>query len=120
MAELVERLMNLAPDGVSPAPDKTVDPVHSQITTHEWYSVNVEVLYGPRTVAEVKTFWQMNTAQQAEYDAIVALAPTGTTTVARLGRLEYIHRVHAVFMLGRGLKPPGYSTPAEIRARLGI
>lgn len=102
---LVERLMGLETP---------------KIKVHQFFAAQNEVANGNRTVAQVKSFLQMDAAASAEYDALIALAPTGNTTANQLARLRYINDMHAVFLLAEERNIPNYSTPAEVRARLGI
>jgi hypothetical protein len=101
---LIERLMGLE------------DP---KILVHEFFASQSEVALGFRTVQQVKTYFGMDAASQAEYDALIALAPTGSTTAARLNRNDYINSMHAVFILAE-TGATFYTTPALVRSRLGI
>jgi hypothetical protein len=109
---LVERLMGLAADGVTPDPDNKI-PVHS------FFAAQGEVIAGRLTLLQVKTFLTMDTATQAEYDTLAATAPTGTTAAAVANKAIFIEKIHGVFILAEG-RYPGYSTPVEVRAKLGI
>lgn len=101
---LVERLMNIETP---------------RIPVHDFFAAQSELARGALTVAGIKTFLQMDAACAAEYDLLVASAPTGSTTANQLARGFYIDKIHAVFMLAER-RYPGYSTPAEVRAKLGI
>lgn len=101
---LVERIMGLE---------------EPRIPVHHFFAAQSEVAHGTLTVAQVKNFLQMDAATAAEYDALIALAPTGSTTAARLNRLDYINQMHAVFILAEN-QYPQYSTPAEVRLKLGL
>lgn len=103
---LVERLMHLE---------------QPHISAHAFFAAQQEVIAGRLTVAQVKSFLQMDASAAAEYDALVALAPTGTTTAAQIARSNYVQSMHSIFMLAdyKG-GVPGYSTPAEVRAKLGL
>lgn len=114
---LVERLMGLASDGVSPAPED--DPTLSKIPVHAFFAAQQEVIAGRLTLTQVKTFLQMDTAAQSEYDTLAATAPTGTTAAALANKALFIEKIHGVFILAEG-RYPGYSTPAEVRSKLGI
>lgn len=113
---LVERLMGLADDGVSPAPET---PDKGKITVHAFFAAQSEIVRGALTVAQVKSALNMDAACAAEYDLLVALAPTGGTTAAQLGRLNYINMVHSIFILAEG-RYTQYATPAQVRTKLGI
>jgi len=113
---LVERLMGLADNGTDPSPDT---PDKRKIKIHDFFAAQSEVARGALTVAQIKSFLNMDTACAAEYDALIALAPTGSTTAARLSRLDYINQMHAVFILAEK-RYPQYATPAEVRLKLGL
>ena len=102
---LVERLMNWE---------------QPRISVHQFFAAQTEVVAGRLTVANVKNFLQMDAAAQAEYDALIATAPTGTTATALANKALFIEKVHSVFILAEAGNIPGYSTPAEVRAKLGI
>lgn len=101
---LVERLMGLE---------------EPKITVHAFFAAQSEVADGIRTVAQIKSALQMDVSTAAEYDALIALAPSGSTTAAQLARLRYINSMHSVFILAEG-RYPLYSTPTEVRTRLGL
>jgi len=104
---LVERLMHLDPD---PARNMSV---------HTFFAAITEVQAGQLTAAQVQTYLAMTAADIAEWDAIAALMPTGSTATAMANKALWMSRVHAVFILAEQ-RAPLYSTPAEVRARLGI
>jgi hypothetical protein len=101
---LVERIMGLE---------------EPHIPVHDFFSAQSEVARAALTVAQVKSFLQMDVPTAAEYDVLIALAPVGATTAARLNRLDYINQMHSVFILAEK-QYPQYSTAAEIRLKLGI
>ncbi len=101
---LVERLMRLE---------------EPRIPVHHFFAAQQEIISGRLTVAQVKSFLQMDAAAQAEYDALIALAPSGTSATALANKALYISGIHAIFLLAE-FGYPGYSTPAEVRAKLGI
>lgn len=109
---LVERLMGLAADGITEDPD-------NKIPVHAFFAAQSEVARSALTVAQVKSFLNMDTPTATEYDALIALAPVGSTTAARLDRLDYINRMHSVFILAEK-RYPQYSTPALVRTKLGL
>lgn len=101
---LVERLMGLE-----------VPKIH----VHAFFAAQSEVIAGRVTVAQVKSFLNMDAEAQAEYDALVATAPTGSTATALANKGLFINGIHAVFILAEeGV--PGYDTPANVRSKLGI
>ena len=111
--------MNLADDGVSPAPDGSIDPTRSKIPVHAFFAAQSEVIRGGLTVAQVKTFLNMNAAAQTEYDILAATAPTGSTATALANKALFVEKMHSIFILAEG-RYPQYSTPAEVRTKLGI
>lgn len=105
MADLVERLMG--------------EPGYTKIPVHDFFAAQSEVIRGGLTVAQVKTFLNMTASEQAEYDALVATAPTGTSATALANKALFIEKIHAIFILAEK-RYPQYSTPAEVRSKLGI
>lgn len=101
---LVERLMGLE------AP---------KIPVHTFFAAQGEVIAGRLTLAQVKTFLEMDAAAQTEYDALAATAPTGSTSTALANKALFVEKLHGIFILAED-RIPGYSTPAEVRAKLGI
>jgi len=101
---LVERLMGLE---------------ETKIPVHDFFAAQQEVAAGFITVAQVKSFLNMDAAAETEYDALIALYPTGTSATAVFNKTTYISRMHAVFLLAESAYP-GYDTPAVVRSKLGI
>lgn len=101
---LVERLMGIE---------------EPKIPVHDFFAAQSEIIAGRLTLAQVKSYLQMDAAAQAEYDAIAATAPTGNTATAIANKAIFIEKIHAIFILAEELYP-GYSTPAEVRTKLGI
>jgi hypothetical protein len=101
---LVERLMSLE------------DP---PIPVHDFFAAGQEVVMGRLTIAQVKTFLAMDAAAQTEMDAIVALAPVGTTALATAQKAQYVESLHSIFLLAEG-RYPTYDTPAAVRLKIGI
>lgn len=114
---LVERLMGLAPDGVNPAPSD--DPAQAKIPVHLFFAAQQEVIEGQITMQAVKNYLLMNDEAIAEYDALAAQAPTGTTALATAQKAMFLNRLHAVFILAEA-RVSGYHTPAAVRAKLGL
>ena len=111
---LIERLMGLADDGISPAPDENVDPTKSKIAVHTFAAACFEIALGPRTVAQIKSYWQMDTACAAEFD-LMAAQVIGT----QAAKLQIIFQFEQVMILSE-VRAPFYSTPALVRVRLGL
>lgn len=109
---LVERLMGLSADGTQEDPN-------NKIPVHAFFAAQSEVIRGGLTIAQVKSFLNMDAATQAEYDTLAATAPTGSTATATANKAIFIEKIHAIFILAEK-RYPQYSTPAEVRAKLGI
>lgn len=100
---LIERLMH-----------DTSEPTTRWIPVHDFFAAASEVERGALTSTKVKTFWAMTAPDIVDFDAMVALV-----TGAAAPRLAMIQRFHSVFILAEG-RYPEYSTPAEVRGKLGI
>ena len=103
---LVERLMGWTESDV-------------KIPVHDFFAAQSEVIAGRLTLAQVKTYLNMDAADQTEYNTLAATAPTGSTAAAMANKALFIEKIHAVFVLAES-RYPGYSTPAEVRSKLGI
>lgn len=114
---LIERILNVADDGVGHPPEYPAPGY--RINSNAMYCMTVELMDGRVTPIQVKNHFSMDTACRSELDALIALAPTGTTTAARLAKLEFVNKIHAVCKLAE-FGTPGYSTPAELRSKLGL
>jgi len=101
---LIERLMALE------------DP---RIPVHTFFAANHERIEGRVTRAEVITMFSMDLATTIEYDALAALAPTGTQALDVAKKAMFINRIHAVLLL-MDWRAAGYSTPTEVRLKLGL
>jgi len=101
---LVERLMALE---------------EPRIPVHVFFAAQSEIIRGALTVAQVKSFLNMDVAAKTEYDLLVATAPTGTSATALANKALFVDKLHSIFMLAEG-RYPQYSTPSEVRAKLGI
>ena len=114
---LVERLMGLNADG-SEAPNGTPD--QTKISVHDFFAAcTLLAITGSPTVAQIKSFLNMDAATAAEFDLLIAQAPTGTTASNRADRALFIERLHATFLLAEG-RYPIFDTPAEVRAALSL
>lgn len=102
---LVERLMG--------------DLGEPKIPVHDFFAAAQEIINGRLTAAQVKTFLNMDAAAQAEFDTIAATAPAGTNATALANKALWLEGMHGIFLLAEG-RYPGYSTPAEVRTKLGI
>jgi hypothetical protein len=110
---LIERLMRWGHDRPDTEPP-TFEPPERWMTVHQFFAAAFEVAQGPRTAQEIKNYYNMTPADEVEFDIIVANAPSSAAQLAL-----YLESLHAVFMLAEE-RVPFYSTPAELRSRLGI
>ncbi|KKW11259.1 MAG: hypothetical protein UY48_C0022G0007 [Candidatus Gottesmanbacteria bacterium GW2011_GWB1_49_7] len=101
---LVERLMHWP-----------TEPESRYIPVHHFFAAVGEIVAGALTAAQVKSFLAMTPADEVDFDALIALAP-GTAA----GQALYLERVHGVFILAYPPTVPGYSTPTDVRVKLGI
>jgi len=104
-AALVERLMGI--DGFV------------KITVHTFFALNNERIQGRQTRQNVIDALGLTGADITEYDALAALAPSGSTALAEAQKSLFLGSVHSVFLLAEE-RVAGYSTPAEVRAKLGL
>ncbi len=100
---LIERLMHTDPD----------DGQH--IAVHQFFAAMAEVNSGYLTLAQVKSFLNTSPEDDAELD-VLAASVTGSVAA----RQEIINGFHAVLMLAETKDIPGYTTEAQVRARLGL
>jgi hypothetical protein len=99
---LVERLMHVDPD------------ITRYIAVHEFFSSITEILYGNLTQVQVQNYYGMTAADLVDWNALAAQFPSTTANKAL-----YCEHIHAAFILAES-RVPTYSTPAEVRTRLGI
>lgn len=104
-AALVERLMGI--DG------------YEKIAVHTFFALNNERIHGRQTRQQVITALNLQGDDITEYDALAALAPSGTTALAEAQKSLFLGSVHSVFLLAEE-RVTGYTTPAEVRAKLGL
>jgi hypothetical protein len=91
------------------------EPDHARkITVHEFAAASYEVAFGPRTMAEIKNYYDMSPEDAAEFDALTAKV---TGTDAQRHRLVF--QIEQVFILAE-MRAPFYDTPALVRSRLGL
>ena len=109
---LVERLMGLDPTG-------TVPDDANKIPVHDFFAASHEIIMGRLTVAQVKAALAMDVATAAEFDVLVATAPTGSSATALANKSLYVSSMHSVFILAEK-RYAGYATPAQVRTKLGI
>lgn len=104
-AALVERLMGV--DGFD------------KISVHAFFALNNERIHGRQTRAQVISALGLAGDDITEYDALAALAPSGTTALAEAQKSLFLGSVHSIFILAEE-RFPGYTTPAEVRSKLGL
>ena len=104
-AALVERIMG--------------EPGFEKISVHQFFALNNERIQGRQTRQNVIDALGLTGADITEYDALAALAPTGTTALAEAQKSLFLSSVHSVFLLAED-HVIGYSTPAQVRAKLGL
>lgn len=109
---LVERLMGLADDGVTLAGA-------GKIPVHAFFAAIHQRVDSALTRQQVLDLFVMQADDITEYDALAALAPSGTSALAVAQKSMFIEKVHAVFILAEG-RYTGYSTPALVRGKLGF
>jgi len=102
---LVERLMH-----------EPTEPIDRFIRVHQFFAAITEMMAGQLTAAQVQTFYAMTAEDLADWNAIAALIPPPSQTA---NRVMFLERIHAVFILAER-RVPLYSTPTEVRARLGL
>lgn len=90
-----------------------------RIHVHTFFAAIHERVGGALTRQQVLDMFALDAAAIVDYDALAALAPSGGSALAEAQRAHYINRVHAVFILAES-RMPGYTTPAEVRAKFGI
>lgn len=104
-AALIERLMGM--DGVA------------KIGVHTFFALNNERIHGRQTRQNVIDRLALTGADITEYDALAALAPSGSTALAEAQKSLFLSSVHSILLLAEE-RIVGYSTPAEVRAKLGL
>lgn len=123
---LIERLMRLKDDGTPM--DENDESLF--IPTHKFLGAAGELINSRQTVAEVKAALGMRSTSDAngrsdtgEFDALRALAPASNNPAGRALWLNGISNIFLLASFGDASNPdnyPGYNTPAQIRAKLGI
>lgn len=109
---LVERLMGLADDGITP------DTIN-KIPVHYFFAAAHQRADGPLTRQNVIDMFALGPDDVTEYDSLAALAPTGSSATALANRALWVEKMHAVCLLAEG-RYAGYATPTLVRAKLGL
>jgi hypothetical protein len=99
---LIERLMHTDPD------------VTRNMSTHEFVSAGFEIVFGDRTRAEIKTYYNMTQEDKDEFDALA-----DTITGNDNAKLKRLYEIERVLMCAEG-RMDWYDTEAKVRTRLGI
>src|SRR4030065_274174 len=102
---LVERLMHW-----------NTEPENRYIPVHAFFAAITEVMAGRLTAAQVQTYLAMTAEDIVDWNAIVATMPVQAQAA---NRAPWGHKMHAVFLLAAD-RYPQYSTPEEVRTKLGI
>ena len=110
---LIERLMGLADDGVTPVGQPQKIPVHY------FFAANHQRIDGKLTRQEVLDLFVLAADDITEYDTLAALAPTGNQAIDIARKAMFIESIHAILMLAEG-RYPGYATPVLVRGKLGL
>ena len=90
-----------------------------KISVHQFYALNNERIAGRQTRQNVIDVLGLTGDDVTEYDALAALAPSGSTALAEAQKSLFLGQVHSVFLLAEVLTP-GYHTPALVRSKLGL
>lgn len=116
---LIERIMRYRNDDGTVAAEQRADA----ISVHGFFAACHEVIMGRMSGAELRAgFGIRNTldasgrSDEQDLAAIVAAAPLAANVA---GRAQYVESIHGIFILSE-IQFPGYITPAQIRAKLGI
>lgn len=104
-AALVERIMGW--------------PGAEKISVHTFFALNHQRIEGVLTRQNVIDLLGLSGDDITEYDALAALAPTGSTALNVAQKAMFLESVHSVFLLAE-VRMTGYSTPTEVRAKLGL
>jgi len=104
---LIERLCQIEPD------EPGGEPYERHIPLNPFCEALYSVLGGYHTNAELKAFWDMTTADETEYDALVTRV-TAYPNDHRRNRA--VHRVRSILTFWEMESVPGYMTVAQIRA----
>ena len=104
-AALIERLMGI--DGFE------------KIAVHTFFALNNERSQVRQTRQNVIAALNLAGDDITEYDALAALAPSGSTALAEAQKSLFLGSIHSVLLLAEE-RVTGYTTPTEVRAKLGL
>lgn len=85
-----------------------------KIAVHEFAAACYEVAFGPRTVAQIKSYYNMDVADATEFDTLTAQV-SGTDAVKH----RIVFQFEQVFILAE-MRATFYDTPTLVRSRLGL
>ena len=111
---LIERLMHWGGDNPEPPEDVDPEPDARHIDNHQFFAAVAEVAIGPRTGAQIKSFYAMTAGDIVDFDNLASLV-VGNDAAKALTLLQ----IQSVFILGE-TRVPNYSSPVEMRSRFSI
>ena len=88
-----------------------------EIAVHQFFSFMHALTLTDVTELDITDFYNMTVEEITEFEAIVATIPPGNAGI--LFAL-FTARIHTVLMLAESGDVPNYTSPAEIRTKLGI
>lgn len=109
-AALIERLMGLAPDGVTPAPNLEV---------HLFFAVCQQRIVNNITRQEAIDILGLTSDEVVEFDAMESMFPSGVSALIEAKKTMFLEGVHSALILAEK-RVSGYTTPALVRAKLGL
>ena len=94
-------------------------PIHQfQATVCEWGRGKLNGTQANAIVTAVSGTG-LDSGETTDATALVATIPTGSTTANQAARANRLLEINHVFLLAEA-RAPGYSTEAELRAKLGL
>ena len=82
-----------------------------KIPVHQFWSAMKEISLGELTVAQVKTYFNMDVGDQADFDWLIAQYQ------ASANQPEFVELIHSIFMLAE-VNTPNYITTIDLTARI--
>ena|SRR3990167_5907067 len=101
---LIDRLMGITPP---------------KISVHAFFAAQQQRITGQLSRAEVIAMFELDADAVTEYDALAALAPTGSSAAAEAKKALFLEAIHSILILAEG-DYLGFRTIAEVKTRLGI
>jgi len=93
--------------------DKIIGTEKPRCAVHFLYSALAELAEGEITRAQMITYFELSAAEEVELDFLIA----EYQSAANNRKQEWLVTLHRILMLAEG-KAPGYSTPADVQARI--